>query len=72
MACPEEEHWLFLNSSLHNSINKKSYGGRAKRSIFFSPVAKAYWGRVLQLYHEEIPPYVDVVKMKKHILLQSL
>ncbi|KEG15630.1 hypothetical protein DQ04_00021280 [Trypanosoma grayi] len=33
---------------------------------------EAYWGRVLQLYHEGISPFVEVVNEKKHLLAHAL
>ncbi|RNF06406.1 hypothetical protein TraAM80_03872 [Trypanosoma rangeli] len=45
---------------------------RAQSTLSTIIGGEAYWGRVLQLYHEGISPYVDVVEMKKHILVQSL
>ncbi|ORC90822.1 uncharacterized protein TM35_000072460 [Trypanosoma theileri] len=32
---------------------------------------ESYWGRVLQMYHEGIQPFLDVVNEKKYIIAQS-
>ncbi|RNF13456.1 uncharacterized protein Tco025E_06174 [Trypanosoma conorhini] len=45
---------------------------RAQSTLSTIIGGEAYWGRVLQLYHEGISPYVDVVERKKHLLLQAL
>ncbi|KAF5226569.1 hypothetical protein ECC02_000070 [Trypanosoma cruzi] len=63
-------NYCYTALSQFNQVSQRQRRAQSTLSTIIG--GEAYWGRVLQLYHEEIPPYVDVVKMKKHILLQSL
>ncbi|KAH8613744.1 hypothetical protein ERJ75_000729100 [Trypanosoma vivax] len=45
---------------------------RAQSTLSTIIGGEAYWGRVLQLYHEGISPFVEVVSSKKHMLIRAL